>query len=141
VSDQPFDWRAFGGSDAAPKAFEPVTFMDGASGNQLGALNGTTNTAVVPAPGQGQSRMGHVSVANKSGGAIIVNVYINEGTGTTRLVDTLSVADDTTYSSADKFPKGIPIRDFQSIEVDLDAAGTPEYFAWWSEPPHIGRVG
>jgi hypothetical protein len=109
------------------------------SDNQFGVLNGTTNVTCVPQPGHGAAfNVVGISVPNKSGAAIVVNLYYNDGTGTVRLIDTISVADDTSYSSTRVFPNGILVRDYGSLELDLDAAGTPTFFAEWNVAAHSG---
>ncbi len=125
------------------QALERSTFVT-LSDSQLGVLNGTTNVTAVSPPGHGRAyTVMAITVPNKTGGAIVVNLYLNDGLSgapTVRLIDTISVANNTTYSSADKFPNGILVRDLQSLELDLDAAGTPTFYATWTVPPHTGQV-
>lgn len=111
----------------------------GAIERSAGALNGATAVTVVPAPGQGRVRQVFVvTVPNNTAGALIINLFHNDGLGggtSVNLIDHLGVlAAAATYSSAGRLPI-IVLRDYDSLEMTTTVAATPKFYACWSEGP------
>jgi hypothetical protein len=131
--------------------YTPQMVLPGASGRTVGALNGTTNVVVSEAaPGHGKYRIVlYVLVYNNTGGAIDVNLYHNDGATVRQIDQQLAVANAASYTSKGHWENpggGLPyvwvpkfdliyLRDFDTLEVDLGAAGTPNYLCVWVDPP------
>ena len=119
------------------------------NGNKYGLLDGTSHVTVIPAPsdaftGSGPYyRVGTVAVFNADNAGVVVNVYINNGSGTRTQIDSqlldasppTTVDDICTYTSADRFPHGILVRGPEFVEVNLGSAASPAptYYATWAE--------
>lgn len=124
---------------SAPQ-FSPREGYSGSPGvveRNFGTLNGVTNVTVVAAPGEGRIRQViAVTVPNTTAAVLIVNLYLNNGTGTTTLIDTRAVGSEIpigdTYTSSARLPV-ILLRDFDSLEMDVTAAATPSFYAVWAE--------
>ena len=99
--------------------------------------NGTTNVEVCPAPGEGKHALvTAVTVTNTTGGNLVVKLYLRPYTTVTTdmLIDsTPSLVPNDTYSSAIKFPNGIPISGFQTLSVALGGAGAVPIHCSWSD--------
>jgi hypothetical protein len=113
------------------------------SGCNFDVLVAATYTICVPAPGENHARLVFtVDSHNATAGAVNVLLYINDSSGGRVLLDALAVPANTTYTSTDKFPNGIFIRDSQYLEF-LSPFGTPPWYTAWADLPQLeyrGRV-
>lgn len=100
---------------------------------QKGALNGATYVGVVPQPGEGNVyQVAVVTVVNTTAGAIDLTLWHNDGRGSrTELDKSLALAANGVYTSAVRYPV-ILLRDFDTLEMNLGAAGAPVYYSTWT---------
>ena len=108
-----------------------------ANNGRSGATNGTANVTVVPAPPSDRYYAVYaVTVFNSTGGAVDVNLYLNDN-GTVRQLGRAAALATLTAVNFLNVNTAIPVivlRPGMSLEVDLDAAGAIPWYAAWGSP-------
>lgn len=112
------------------------------TGDNFGSLTAATHLTCVPAPGSGRGRwVFTVNVHNTTGGAIAVNLYINDTAGTRYQIGAGAPATLTTYSLTDDYPNGIFLRDSQYLELNAGVGVTEDWYSAWADLPQLGAGG